>query len=617
MHLVWKTLHAIVLFTVVVTLSPLHAQQCGPRVRKDWDALTPIEKTTYKDAVAAAMDSGAYIKFVQIHTEMLSERQAHRQCMFIYWHRLLLVVFENMLRGQGARFACVTVPYYNWIRAHAGAVAGSCSSLGTCSSIMSELGGYDSGLLRTITINGKEISGRCAQDAPLNHFCPSDTNNSTAPLCAHCVPRGNWGQTSVAASLSYASVRDQLFRGQTIGQMSPLIEQGCHNTVHGSLSGTMSSFTATADPLFYSHHAAVDALHTIFHKCRVGTHRLTFQEKATHPVAWSSCPKRGGGTFRPTDAIVMRTGVQGTNPIPANEDPILGQYFTGVPNQYAGLMDVRDLGDSSYSYELSGQLADMYTNCDGTSPPPPSSPSAGPPEAPGPAPVPAPSSSPRTREQPSGLDPLGVGNRRLRAAHGWLWSWFPSIRFGDADCDDKEEHGAARPSAPVPSPSPSNGSTPYDSNTNSHKHVDVILATTKASPEEVKVSTWYDETVTAMGGHGPDVMADLERQMCMFEQECLGGTFDYTDDFKATWSVKEPRCLTLVHAMQSGKAKIAYGAWRERMESYFGCPKPANATHGVDATNAYASVTQSVDQTLSVLPSTDYVVESGASGRVT
>jgi len=99
------------LLALVLRLAEVEAQTCGSRLRKDWDAMTTAEKDTYKGALAAAMDSGAYIKFVEMHTEMRSEMEAHRQCMFTYWHRLLLVAFENMLRGQGTAYACVTVPY--------------------------------------------------------------------------------------------------------------------------------------------------------------------------------------------------------------------------------------------------------------------------------------------------------------------------------------------------------------------------------------------------------------------------------------------------------------------------------------------------------------------------
>ncbi|KAL3669456.1 hypothetical protein V7S43_005849 [Phytophthora oleae] len=601
MKLVWVLSAALLAFAS--TLSPVNAQ-CGARVRKDWDSLTTTEKNTYKGAISAAMDSGAYIKFVEMHTEMQSEMEAHRQCMFIYWHRLLLVVFENMLRDQGSQFACVTVPYYNWVGANNRMLAGTCSSIGDCSTITQELGGYTTGSQRTVNINGVSNSGRCVSQSPLDHFCQSGTVSGSA--CARCVPRGDWGSASVPSTTSFASVRQQVFNAQNIGQMSPNVEQGCHNNVHSNLGGTMGTFASPAEPLFWSHHAMVDALHTIFHKCRVGTQRLTFAQKAAHPVAWTSCAKRGGGSFSPTDVIVMRTGVNGNNPIQGSQDPLIGRYFTGVPNQFAGLMDVRDLGDSSYSYELSGQLVDMYNNCDGTS-----APTAAPSSAPAPttgapanAPLPVtnapvtPTAAPQQPSRSGWLDWLrnrwgfGRGGRRLEAEHGWgVWPWRNNQGNNVRGNDYAYNQATTALSTPAPTTAPS---AQYNGQNN---NVDVITVN-KECAEEKKVTTWYQKTMAKMGGQCAENMADLERQVCMFENQCLGGTKDYSAAFKATWGVKEPRCLTIVNAIKSGQQKITYGSWRQDMESYFGCPKPTNATQSGDQKDAYSGATQSVAQSV-------------------
>ncbi|KAE9167024.1 hypothetical protein PF005_g28951, partial [Phytophthora fragariae] len=467
MKIAWALAAALLAF--VSTLSPVVAQ-CGARVRKDWDAMTTAEKNTYKGALAAAMDSGAYIKFVEMHTEMQSEMEAHRQCMFIYWHRLLLVVFENMLRGQGSQYAGVTVPYYNWVGANNRVLAGTCSNLGDCSSIMTELGGYTTGTQRTVRINNIDNSGRCNNVFPLNHFCQSGTvSGASCARVASPVPTG--GQPP-------------------------------------------------ADPIFWSHHAMVDALHTIFHKCRVGTDRLTFAQKAAHPVAWTSCSKRNGGSFSPTEVIVTRTGVNGNNPIQGSQDPIIGRYFTGVPNQFAGLMDVRDLGDSSYTLEA--EHGSSYN--------------------------PAPYTAPVTHNAATVSSTNTHVNTNVVSA--------TTVRAANASplCTPTS---ASTPTTVAPSPQ-------YDGNMNNN--VDVILVNKKCSSEK-KVSDWYDKTMSAMGGRCPQAMADLERQTCMFEDQCLGGSPEYSDQFKATWGVKEPRCLTIVNAIKSGQQKIHYVNWRKDMEA--------------------------------------------------
>lgn len=121
--------------------------------------------------------------------------------------------------------------------------------------------------------------------------------------------------------------------------MSRAIEQGAHNNIHANLAGAMETFASPADPVFWSHHALVDALHVIFHRCRVGEEPMTLQQKAQHPVGWVSCQRNNGGTFQPLAEVTMRTGEGGRNPTQGAQDPVLGPFFQGVPTQYAALMN--------------------------------------------------------------------------------------------------------------------------------------------------------------------------------------------------------------------------------------------------------------------------------------
>ncbi|EGZ07244.1 hypothetical protein PHYSODRAFT_528364 [Phytophthora sojae] len=437
--------------------------------------MSAADKATYKGALAAAMDSGAYIKFVEIHTEMKSEMEAHKQCMFIYWHRLFLVAFENMLRGQGSKYACVTVPYFNWMTASNRALTGECKTLGECSPILRELGGYAGNSQKTVTINGVPVTGNCVATNPLNHFC-----------------QGNWGSAKVPASVSYASVIGQVFNGTNIDKVSRTVERGCHADIHSILGGTMTKFQSPADPIFWSHHAMLDALITIFHKCRVGTRRMTFAQKAADPVAWASCRRRVGGgklatgpPFKPTDVITMRTGQKGKTPIDASKDPLIGRYFRGVPNRFADMLDGSDLGRSSYTYEISGLLATMYRDCGGMT---------------------------------------------------------------------KRHNPPAAPAAKK-----------------------LVIATHFTRPEK-RVMNWYNQSLVSNGGKFQDNIADMERQVCMFQELCLGGIVEYSEEFKALWGVEEPRCRTIVNAINRGEQQILDSSWKEKMEAHFGCPHPANET---------------------------------------
>lgn len=324
--------------------------------------------------------------------------------------------------------------------------------------------------------------------------------------------------------------------------MSPQIEQGCHNNVHSSLAGTMNTFASPAEPIFWSHHAMIDLLHATFHKCRVGTARMTFAQKASNPVAWTSCARRNGGNFRPTDSITMRTGERGVNPIPGSTDPKIGRYFSGVPNQFAGLMDIRDLGSSSYGYYISGQVATLYTRCD---------------------------ASPTSRK----LEETTATNATAK----------PTM-CGVAQDDGYDIDGndyASQNNFPE---------TDYTGQDDGHK--DIVIVDNSGNPvdantpkeeyisddSEKRVVDWYEKTVEAMGGDSHEIMADLERQACMFENQCLGGTQGYSIEFQTIWKVKEPRCKTIVKAILDGSTPIIYDNWREDMESFFGCPAPTNSS---------------------------------------
>ncbi|KAF4315536.1 hypothetical protein BBO99_00009315 [Phytophthora kernoviae] len=460
------------LLACVVTQTPANAQNIyGPRVRRNWESLSGSEKDTYKRAIAAAMDSGAYIKFVEMHMETMSNMEAHKQCMFIYWHRYFLIAFENMLCGQGDEFACVTIPYFNWMVAQSRQMNGECTSFGDCAAIATELGGFTSGSTQQGVINGDAINGNvCVNNMSLNHFCGS---SAPGTACAGCLPRGNWGSISLPAAAGYGSVRGQVFEGQNINQTSTKIETGAHGSVHSSLGSTMGTLASPADPIFWSHHSMVDALHTIFHKCRVGTQRMSFEEKASNPIAWSSCSRRDndgdqfneGSVFNPTDIVTMRTGPKNANPVNGSEDPIIGKFIRGVPNRFADLVD------------------------NGTA-----------------------------TIDPSKINPT------------------------------------------------------YDDG-----KVDVIILN-ECSEAEQRVMTWYKQTTATMGGQTAETMADLERQSCMFHEQCLGGVTGFSEEFKVTWGFKGDRCKIIVDAVQCGDQQIIYTQWRENMEAYFGCPVPANTT---------------------------------------
>ena len=201
---------------------------CGSRIRKSWDMLLPEEKDVYLRAIARSMDDGYYIKFVEIHTEQMTTAEAHNTCMFVYWHRLLLLGFENMLRSYGGEFSCITVPYWNYVEDNERYMMGACRSMEECSPLLQEFGRSRRGTDGSITINGSPISGTCVSTPPLNHFC--EATHLRSENCAHCVPRGDWLDSPFPPTTTVSSLARQLFATPTIAGVVGNLELGIHST---------------------------------------------------------------------------------------------------------------------------------------------------------------------------------------------------------------------------------------------------------------------------------------------------------------------------------------------------------------------------------------------------
>ncbi|KAF1784374.1 putative domain, di-copper centre [Phytophthora cactorum] len=116
------------------------------------------------------------------------------------------------------------------------------------------------------------------------------------------------------------------------------------------MGGVMVYFQAPVDPVFYSHHSLIDLLQTIYLKCQNGDEKLFLSTaaKRSDPRFWTSCARSGGGNFSgPTISRCVRW-------------PSTAKH---LPNKYADFVDAKDLGNYSYTYNISGGLANMYENC--------------------------------------------------------------------------------------------------------------------------------------------------------------------------------------------------------------------------------------------------------------
>ncbi|POM63646.1 Hypothetical protein PHPALM_20921 [Phytophthora palmivora] len=313
------------------------------------------------------MNQGYHQKFVQIHTTYVNGLEAHKTCMFIYWHRMFLLGYENMLRSLNTSYECITLPYWDHLSGTALQAAGSCSTIENCSPIIADFGGT-AGVSKSLTVYNTSIAyttkTTCVNQGLAGQFCGNNTG------CANCILRtrskymGNY-----PADADFGSVYQQLFTYNEWVKVTAAIESGIHNSVHNALGGIMAYVQAPVDPLFYSHHALIDLLQTIYLKCQLEDEKsyVSAAKKVSDPRFWSSCAKVGGGNFSGSDSITMRVTSANDSKTFVNvwqdANNILYPFFKDLPHTYGDYIDAKDLGSYSYTYEIGGGLATMYQNC--------------------------------------------------------------------------------------------------------------------------------------------------------------------------------------------------------------------------------------------------------------
>ncbi|OQR88581.1 hypothetical protein ACHHYP_06739, partial [Achlya hypogyna] len=187
------------------TVTPTTAPPACSRTRRSWDSYTAAEKATYKKAIETAMNKGYYETFAKIHRNQMTWYEAHGTCVFLYWHRRFLLGFENMLRSLGSEFACVTIPYFDYVQDSVAFRAGTCKSVSSCSAIARELAGFKA----SFSWN-----------------------------------RGDWTKAKFTPDMSHVNIKQTVLpsgKSLTLADVSSSIEGRVHNSVHNLLGGDMTT----------------------------------------------------------------------------------------------------------------------------------------------------------------------------------------------------------------------------------------------------------------------------------------------------------------------------------------------------------------------------------------
>lgn len=207
------------LFSVYLLLCdltcPVGGQQtttCPSRIRKAWDDMTAAEQSLYVEALGVGMQRGYHILFTEMASEITSFQEYLYTGGFFYWNRRFVLAYENMLCTLDPKYACLTIPYWDFYADYARSMGRKCPNGGTsleaCSSILRGLGGSQ-GSRRTVNINGRLVSGNCVTKAPANYFCESSTI-AASTQCARCIPRSNWASIDFPSGFGYGGLGDLL-----------------------------------------------------------------------------------------------------------------------------------------------------------------------------------------------------------------------------------------------------------------------------------------------------------------------------------------------------------------------------------------------------------------------
>ncbi|ETN05564.1 hypothetical protein F442_12628 [Phytophthora nicotianae P10297] len=339
---------------------------CGSRVRYSWDALSVDDKKLYRDAIATAMSTGYHALFVEVHSDRNSFKEAHNTCGMMFWHRRFLLAYEDMLRSLGTKFACITIPYWDYFADYAKFLTNVCTNFEDCSTFLKDMGG-SSGPFASLTINGNVVNGNCVNGlaspyANFTNFCEKSTISGSS--CSGCIPRGAWSLENYPSGICYSSLAKYLSLQFGFAWFSQNIHYGVHQSIHNTAMGAMATYPTSADPIFYSHHATVDLIHQLYYDCQIGR-PLTDTEKKNGDYAFESCAQVDYVGVPPTSTstMTMYWNAVGQTRISVESHPRLGRFFAYQPKEYWQYVSSIDLGYSYAADELFVLLKNQGLTC--------------------------------------------------------------------------------------------------------------------------------------------------------------------------------------------------------------------------------------------------------------
>jgi hypothetical protein len=320
----------------------------GERIRKSWYHLTQPEKDLYMDAVKSAIKSKQFYEFARIHLEVSSESQAHDTCAFLIWHKRFLLAYENMLRSQGPKYACVTVPFWDVNQEYADLIDGKCSSIGSCSQIVKDMGGMSSAK-QTVTFNGV-TRGVNAKEVCYSGFA-GKTYCGDNKVCG-CIPRNDLTKAVYPSSVGYSTLFTQIGFCPSFSEFTKTIQTGAHNEFHGKIGGLMGTMASPMDPLFFSWHANIDFYLYLYNQCHVPSAMKNeelqdslfgFNQGEANCQYDPNAPKGDKGSK------IVQQSKPGQD---ASKNPLVGKYFADLAPEMEQWIGFTNQGEYGYRYHI-------------------------------------------------------------------------------------------------------------------------------------------------------------------------------------------------------------------------------------------------------------------------
>lgn len=169
---------------------------------------------------------------VDVHDH--NARYAHGTSLFLPWHRMYILGYENLLRSLPG-FECVTVPYWDWEREKDREMSAAPLKRDTFGSLANQ-----------------PSSTQCINSGIARTWEARQTIGGTP-----CVKRAVRRSGSFTGE---ASMQEMIQNEPLDAEFSRWLEGSPHASPHNFIGGHMSSMLSPQDPLFFMHHANVDRM---------------------------------------------------------------------------------------------------------------------------------------------------------------------------------------------------------------------------------------------------------------------------------------------------------------------------------------------------------------------